>query len=32
MENLFLGKIPDLLTSFEDEALDKSLAVQTVIL
>lgn len=32
MENLFLGKISDLLTSFEDEALDNSLAVQAVIL
>lgn len=32
MENLFLEKISDLLTAFEDEALDNSLAVQTVIL
>lgn len=32
MENLFLGKISDLLTSFEGEALDNSLAVQAVIL
>lgn len=32
MENLFLGQISGLLTSFEDEALDNSLAVQTVIL
>lgn len=31
MENLFLGEISDLLTSFEDGALDNSLAVQTVI-
>lgn len=32
MENLFLGKMSDLLTSFEDEALGNSLAVQTGIL